>query len=131
MDDMYREVQKARVVVVPGITAMLNSTVREAMLMKKPVVLYETEATIKINREKQCLIVAKMKDIEDLSNKMLLAIENTELANEVALNGFEYAKSHYSNNKIGLKLANNIKSIVDFEKKQTPIPEDLIWYPER
>ena len=112
IEDTYKNVVKATVVVVPGITAALNCTVRESMLMGMPTVVYETTATPAINKEKKCLFVAKMGNIEDLSEQMLLALDYSELRINIAANGKEYAVKNFSNEAIVNRLLGNVKEIL-------------------
>ena len=98
--DMYKNVVKARVVVVPGITAALNSTVRESMLIGLPTICYETFATEDINKEKCCLITAQMGNVNGLAKQMQWAIENTANLQDIAKNGKEYAEKVFGNETI-------------------------------
>lgn len=112
INDVFMSVQMAAVVVVPGITAALNSTIRESMFMRMPVVCYETPATQNINRDKQCLITAKMEDVNDLADKMRWSIENEEESQSVANNGYEFASKNYGNDIIAKELLSNCRTIV-------------------
>lgn len=100
IQDTYKNVVKSRSVVVPGITASLNSTIREAMLIGLPTICYETFATVEINQEKQCLFTAKMEDVQELAKQMLITIDNPNLARIVGDNGKEYAEREFGNESI-------------------------------
>lgn len=95
-EDVFKQVIKSHVAVLPGITASLNSTVREAMLMGMPTITYETPDTIQINREKQSILTAKMESIEDLANAMIYALNNQNALLEISHNGEKYAKASFS-----------------------------------
>lgn len=112
IDDVFYNVQKAKIVVVPGITAALNGTVRESMLMGMPVIVYSTESTMAINKEKQCLLEAKMESYTDLAEKMIFAISNHQIINDIAGNGKEYAERVFGNGRISNIIMDNIKSIL-------------------
>ena len=113
IEDTFKNVAKAKAVVVPGITAGLNSTVREAMLMGLPTICYETTATKRINGNALCLLTAPMRDIEALANQMLSVVTNSNLARDVADNGKEYAEQFFSNEAIVNKLLDNCKIILN------------------
>ena len=100
ISDTYKEVMKANVVVIPGITATLNSTVRESMLMGLPTICYEDASTIEINRKKVCLMTAQKRNVENLASLMVTAIQNQEKAKEIAQNGKEYAYEVFGNRVI-------------------------------
>lgn len=107
-EDVFKQVVKSGCAVLPGITASLNSTIREVMLMGMPTITYETADTIKINQESQCILTAKMEDIDDLASKMEYAVINPKGLNTIAENGEKYAKTHFSqesfNNSISVIL---------------------------
>ena len=104
-EDVFKEVCKAKVAVLPGITASLNSTVREAMLMGMPTIAYETADTLRINSDSQCILTARMEDVEDLALKMVFVLDNPLEAKNIAEDGERYATSHFSqeafNNSLG------------------------------
>lgn len=113
IEDTYKNVAKARAVVVPGITAGLNSTVRESMLMGLPTICYESSSTETINKDKFCLMTAKMEDVEDLAKQMIIVLEHPEQAVIIALNGKEYAERVFSNEAIVNKLIDNSLKIIE------------------
>ena len=126
INDMYRQVQKAKYVVIPGITAPLNSTVRESMLLGMPTIVYETTATPPINKEKQCLLTAKMQNVSDLTRCMSFAYENPNEMYAIAKNGKEYALRVFSNDAIGKQLISCFHSIIDHYYYRKEIPENLL-----
>ena len=127
MDDMYRQVQKSHYAVLPGITAPLNSTVRESMFMRMPTIVYNNDAIQKINTDMHCLFAAKMEDYEDLALKMVFCLDNPLEALKSANNAFDYAQKNLSNNQIGKTVVANINAIINYTQKGTPIPEDLLY----
>lgn len=112
-EDVFKQVAKSGCAVLPGITASLNSTVREAMLMGMPTISYETPDTKKINQELQCIITAKMENIVDLAAKMEYAIINPKAMNEVAENGELYAKKHFSQTAFNDSFSNILSKVCE------------------
>lgn len=113
IEDTYSRVAKARVVVVPGITASLNSTVRESMLMGLPTICYEAADILDINKDKTCLMMAKSCDINDLAYKMQYALDNPKETAIIAKNGKLYAERDFGNETIVNKLLDNCRQIID------------------
>ena len=113
ISDVYNCIAKARAVVVPGITAVLNSTVREAMFIGLPTICYETPATIVINKERRSLITVPMCDVKALAKQMLFTIEQHEKVADIAKNGKEYAENFFSNEAIVNKLLANCQKIIE------------------
>lgn len=120
--DVFHQLAKARCIVVPGITSALNTTVKEAMLMKLPTICYKTSATPRINKENQCLITAEMENVNSLADAMLFAYQNPTKAQEIARNGYDYATSNYTAEAVCKNLMSNIKSIFDHEAQNIVIP---------
>lgn len=116
LDDTYKNVVKAKAATVPGITAGLNSTVREAMLMGLPTICYESAGTKDINSDKHCLLIAKMQDVNDLACQMKFVLEKAEESQKIAANGKEYAENIFSNKAIVNRLLDNCKQIFEQEK---------------
>lgn len=113
IEDTYLNVIKANAAVLPGITAGLNSTVREAMFMGLPTVCYETEATISINEEKTCLLTAPMGNVDELARLMLVTKEKPEYSLKIATNGKLYAEKVYGNEAIVNVLLDNCLKIIE------------------
>lgn len=130
IDDLYKEVQKSRIALLPGITAF-NSTARESILMGLPTIVYDLPRVKAINAEKWCLLSAKMEDVDDLCAKMVFALDNPEELAVIAANGKEYAENYYDNTLIGDKITANIKAIIDQYYQGVPIPKDLLFAMER
>lgn len=129
IDEKLRFVQSARITVLPGITAPLNSTVRESMLMGLPTILYETEVTPAINKHKQCLLCAEMQNIDDLAAKMIYAIDNPTAMAEMADNAKEYAIKNYSNRSKTEQLLNAAIAVMNHSFRGVSIPESLLYQP--
>jgi glycosyltransferase involved in cell wall biosynthesis len=130
VDEKLKYVQKARCAVLPGITAPLNGTVREAMLMKLPTIVYESLATPRINKDRQRILAAKMTDVDDLADKMLFALDNWPQMEEIAQNAYEYAVEKYSNGDVARQVVNAALAVMDNFNKGIEIPKELIYVPE-
>lgn len=112
-EDVFNEVCKSKVAVLPGITASLNSTVREAMLMGMPTIAYETADTLQINRDTQCILTAKMEDVEDLSAKLEYAISNPDTICSIAKSGKDYADNHFTQMAFDQSFCNILGEIIN------------------
>lgn len=131
IDEKLKYVQSARVTVLPGITAPLNSTVREAMLMGLPTIVYETEVTPQINKQKPCLLCAEMLNVDDLSVKMLYALENPAQMIEMAQNAKEYAIKTFSNKVKATQLIQAAIAVMNHFTKGECISADLLYTPSK
>lgn len=124
-NDVIRQVKKARYAVLPSITAPLNSTVREVMMLGIPAIVYETSAIRVINTCNQNVLTAKMEDIEDLGQRMLFAYNHPREMNEMAISAQQYAKSNFTVEAVAKTMVADIKAIIGEYYYQTPIPQEL------
>ena len=118
VDDAYQNVARGRVLVLPSITAALNSTVREGMLMGFPIICYAHPAFERINSEEQCVITAVKSDINDLAGKMLDAINAPDKVSCIGSNALKYAEQNFSNRTIVNKLLENVSKIIELERNE-------------
>lgn len=124
--DVIQQVQRAKVAVLPGITAPLNSTVRECMFLGIPVIVYETGVTQIINKEAVALLEAKMENVVDLGGKMLYAYEHSNEMNEMAKRAKLYAENNFSKNAVKQALTADINAIINHYYFGEMIPEGLM-----
>lgn len=110
MDEVYRNVQYARIAVLPGITAALNSTVREALALRLPTITYMTVDTESINEKAPTIHTSEMQNIDELSAKMIDLLDNKELYELYSQNAAIYAKSYFDNAPIVDKLLDILKN---------------------
>ena len=120
------EVMKARIAVLPGITAPFNSTVRETMFMGIPTIVYGNDVIDAINNEKMNLLTATKEDITDLGRKMLYALDHPELMEKMAERAKTYAQNHFSVEAVGKRLTVDLKSVVEHYYRNSTIPEDWL-----
>ena len=106
--DVFRQIKKSRYVVVPGITALINSTVLEPMFMKMPVITYATTGTPYLNRKKQSVLLAENENFHDLADKMIYALENEAAMMQIAENGYQTVNTEFSPSEISGQLIKNI-----------------------
>lgn len=116
IEDSYAKVVRAKVVVIPGITAALNSTVRESMLMGMPTICYESDVTIEINSVETNLLTTKWCDVEELAKTMVYALENPNDIQKIAQNGKRYAEKTFGNEAIVNELVESCIKIIKIEQ---------------
>lgn len=119
--DVFVHMTKTRCLVVPGITAGFNSTVKEGMLLGLPTICYETSVTKPVNLEIKCLLTARMEDISDLADKMIYTLIDKESTRLIAENGYKYAHSHFTSQAVTQTLLCYFKSIHEEKTKQLSV----------
>lgn len=129
IDEKLKYVQSAKIIVLPGITAPLNSTVRESMFMGLPTIVYESEGIPIINEKKRCLLCAEMENIDDLSSKMQWALANMSEMEIMANNAKEYAQMNYSNTAKAKQLLKAAVAVLRYQSAGESIPSQLLFEP--
>jgi glycosyltransferase involved in cell wall biosynthesis len=126
-EDLFRQVLKSKVAVVPGITAIINGTVIEPTLLGLPVVTYKTSGTPYLNREKECVLLAEIGDIEGLANNMLKLMNDENYGQMLAQNANEFVTRTFDNTTSAKRLVEDYKAVIAHYHNGTPIPEELLF----
>lgn len=124
--DVLKHITKAKFVVLPSITAALNSTVREAMYLGLPTIVYETSVTKVINQHDRVLLEARMEDVDDLAAKMIYAYEHPSDMLEMAKKAKLYAINNFSAEAVAKTLEEDVAAIINHYYHQVPIPQELL-----
>lgn len=132
--DMFKQVKKSKIAVLPNKLDVIASTIREAMFLELPVVTTITTGTPFLNKRDQTVLLSEIGDIHALAKNMLKLIDNPELANLLVKNAKNLAEEVFDNKAIALKLVEDNKAIINHFKNGVPIPVTLLFnvdnYPE-
>lgn len=125
--DLFQHIQNARFAVLPCKVDNLSGTMLQCMEYGLPVVCYKTTGTPSLNKEKECVLIAEMNDVEDLANKMLMLMDNPGLANQLRNNSFENSENRAQEAQQYMpRLVENFKSIIENFKTGKAIPENQL-----
>lgn len=125
-EDLLMQVKRSKVAVLPGITAPLNSTVRECMFMSVPVIMYSNRVTSVINKMQMCLLTAEMENVNDLGLRMLYAYEHPDEMANMSECAKEYAVNNFSVQSVGKNLMKIIDVVLENFYKGGIIPNELL-----
>ena len=129
--DLFRHIQKSRFAVLPCKMDHISGTMNQSMQLGLPMVVYKTTGTPAFNREKECALIAENSNVEDLAAKMLVLLEHSEKAEELAHNAREFQEKKVEYNKgNGDRLVANMRAIIDNYRNGTPIPQEQLFNPE-
>lgn len=126
-EDLFQHIQKSRFALLPCKLDYISSTQRQAMHYNLPVVCYETEGTITLNKEKECVLIAKNCDIDDLASKMLVLLEDRERTEKLRKNAKDYSARWSDDETITNQMVENFFAVIDNYRSGTPIPEHLLY----
>lgn len=130
--DLLLHVQKSRFAVLPCKLDHTAGTMSQAMQLGLPLVVYKTTGTPIFNRKKECVLIAEKGNVEELAHHMLTLMENPEKAEMLKKNAREYQELQILNKrKNGERLMQTFRAIVAYEKDKIPIPQELLFNPEK
>lgn len=104
--ELFKYVKASRVFLAPPYKERLSSTIREAMLLKVPIVAYATGGIPYINEFDENIFMVKTGEYKLMAEKTLLLLQNENLATDLADKAYKYAKNEYS-------LVINMKRLLD------------------
>lgn len=123
--ELFRHLQKSRIAVLPCKIDYIASTIRQAMHYELPVVCYETMGTLTLNRNKECVLIARNGDVEDLAAKMLLLLNDKKKEEKLRKNAKEYSATWSDDERITNQMVDNFRAVVANYRYGTPVPENL------
>lgn len=124
-EDVFKQIAKAKNAILPGITAIFNSTVREAMFMGIPTITYKSCDLSCFDTNGEFLLFAELEDVRQLGERMLYAYEYPEDVQEMAKRACQYAQDNFSAGVYSQNLIDDIRAIYNNYYKNQPIPSEL------
>jgi len=125
--DMFKQVKRSRIAVLPNKLDVVSSTIREAMFLEIPVVTYITTGTPYLNKDNQTVLLSEIGDITALAKNIILLLNDSELHNTIVTNAKNLAVRIFSNSSIAEKLIEDNSAIVEHFRNSTPIPKTLLF----
>lgn len=125
-EDMYQHIMQSRFAVLPVKMDLISTTMKECMYYKIPVVTNITPETPSLNIEKQRLLLAEKDNIESLANCMLKLMEDSNLADLLSYNGYEYMQAELDNDIKIKSIIDSLYSMYDHFYKKKPIDSVLL-----
>ena len=125
--DLFQFLQTVRFAVLPCKIDYISGTQLQSMQYGLPVVCYKTLGTPTLNKNKECVLIADMNDINDLASKMMILMNDSRKAKSLKINSLEYMEEYSINNVRNMeRLVENFKSIIDNFHKGTEIPKEQL-----
>lgn len=126
-EDLFQHLQHSRFALLPCKLDFIASTVRQAMHYELPVVCYATEGTITLNKEKECVLIARNCDVDDLASQMLVLLDNPQKADLLRKNAKEYSVRWSNDAENSQQMADIFKAVIENYRNGTPVPEKLLF----
>jgi glycosyltransferase involved in cell wall biosynthesis len=128
--DMFIQVKKSKIAVLPNKLDVLSSTIREAMFLEIPIATTITTGTPYLNVKNQTVLLSEIGDIEELANNMYRLLIDDELCGELARNAKALAEEVFDNTAIAKKLVKDNLAIVEHFIDNKTIPQELLFNPD-
>jgi len=125
--DLFRQVKKSKFALLPVKMDVISSTTREAMHLGIPVITYRTSGTPLLNKEKECVLLADIGDINKLAENMILLLESDTLANKLRLNAQEYVDINFNNAVEAIRLKKIYRAVILHNTNGSEIPKELLF----
>lgn len=99
-DDVIRQIRKSKYALLPLKVDMVSGTIREAQANGLPVITTITKGTPALNKDRECVLLSPIDDINEMANNMVRLIEDDSLADTLRKNSLISAHSRESSKKI-------------------------------
>ncbi|MCH2038953.1 MAG: glycosyltransferase family 4 protein, partial [Rickettsiales bacterium] len=103
---------------LPSLHEPFGIILLEAFMYGKPVVSSASEGPSEIIEHEKDGLLAEPGSPDALASGLIKCIENPNIANQLALNGYHKVSSQYSMDKVGKDLSEILSNIVDRDRAQ-------------
>jgi glycosyltransferase involved in cell wall biosynthesis len=124
-DDVFKQVQLAKIALLPQKISNAPGTIREAMFCGLPVVTKATPDTIVLNEKRESVLLSEPDNHQAMANNMIKLIKSPDLARIIAENGLKTARERWNNKEIMLELIAAYRAIIDHHQNVIPIPDEI------
>jgi glycosyltransferase involved in cell wall biosynthesis len=100
---LFQEIEKASIVVLPSLHEAQPISFLEAMACRKPVVAFDFPFSREIIHDMHTGLLARPGDVQDLSGKIKVLLEDEELRSRIGKNAYEYVKREHNWNTLAEK----------------------------
>lgn len=128
--NMFEQVKRSKIAVLPNKLDVLSSTIREAMFLEMPIVTTVTTGTPYLNADKQTVLLSEIGNIENLAHNMYKLLNDTALSCNLVKNAKTLAEKVFDNNAIAKKLVKDNIAILENYKEKKTIPKELLFKPD-
>lgn len=129
--DLLLHIQKSRFAVLPCKLDNTSGTMMQSMQLGLPIVVYKTQGTPTLNKEKECALIAELCDVEDLAQKMMILLEDQNRAETLRKNAREFqVQKRKKAENYGEKMMKAFKAVLAYYQEGIAIPQNLLFNPD-
>lgn len=127
-NDLFQHLQLVRFAVLPCKLDNISGTQLQSMKFGLPVVCYKTDGTPSLNKDKECVLIAEMNDVDDLAKKMIILMENSQKEEELRNNALDYFAKRRAKALENLpRLIENFYAIIGNYRSGEIIPKEQLF----
>ena len=127
-NDLFQHLQTVRFAVLPCKLDNISGTQLQSMKFGLPLVCYKTDGTPSFNKDKECVLIAEMNDVEELAQKMIVLMENPQKAETLRKNSLEYFANRRAKALENLpRLIENFHAIIKNYRNKIAISEEQLF----
>jgi glycosyltransferase involved in cell wall biosynthesis len=125
--DLFEHIAKSRIAVLPIKIDLIPSTIREAMILKLPVVTYRTSGTPFLNRHGEAVLLSEIGDISMLAENMLKVLFDSNLRQRLVSNASAVYRKDFDSETIASGLVKDYFAVRNHYFDKVPIPEERMF----
>jgi glycosyltransferase involved in cell wall biosynthesis len=110
--EVFRLAAKAKVYVLPTYFDGIPGTIREAMMMRLPVIAYSVGGIPTFNADKKCITLVEKQNIDELAVKIRDVLTDLNTTKSLVENAYELMQNQFSNKKIYGALVKTYKNVL-------------------
>jgi len=112
-EDICKFVLHSKMCVLPTYYDIIPGTIVESMYMKLPIVAYAVGGIPELNRKETTVMLVDKHDINQLAEKIIQVLTDTELRKELADKAYIHVHERFDNSKVANDIINAYQSILE------------------
>jgi glycosyltransferase involved in cell wall biosynthesis len=111
-DDLYGEVIKNKILVLPTYNDRLPTVLREAMQLGLPIVSYKTGSIPGINNKDEVILLSEVGDIDTIVKQITILLNEKKFFNDLIQKAMKYSEDEFGIKNNCAKMTNAYKNIL-------------------
>ena len=112
IDDLYGEVIKNKILVLPTYNDRLPTVLREAMQLGLPIVSYKTGSIPGINNKDEVILLSEVGDIDTIVKQITILLNEKFFFNDLIQKAMKYSEDEFGIKNNCAKMTNAYKNIL-------------------
>lgn len=127
LSDLFKQLSKSRIAVLPVKTDLIPSTVRESFNLELPVVTNITTGTPFLNKDGVAVLLTEIGNIEMLAENMSKVLFDKNLQQSLIENATKLYEKEFDPKQIAEGLVKDYIAVINHYYNNIPIPKDRLF----